>query len=87
MYSQRLLTVRLDLGASAFKIAETYRDFRSLVELCYTTTPVFPLSSNPNVTRIEFYIETYKEEFTEELFQYYIENRGSPHILPACHQY
>lgn len=69
--------VKLDLGTSAFEIAEAYRDFRSLVELCYTTSPVFPLPSNPNAARIEHYIETYKEEFTEELFQWYIEHSTS----------
>ena len=58
----------------AFQLAEEYRDFRSLVDLCNSTPPIYPSSSNVNSGRIQRYIEKYKEEFTDELYLWYIEH-------------
>ncbi|KAI0807541.1 hypothetical protein C8Q74DRAFT_1213431 [Fomes fomentarius] len=52
-----------DFAEQAFRLAEDYHDFRSL-------SP----QDNPNAARIEAYIEKFKEAFTTELFQWYIEH-------------
>ncbi|TDL24789.1 hypothetical protein BD410DRAFT_813702 [Rickenella mellea] len=59
---------------AAFKLAEEYRDFRSLTELCHSSHPIFPPHANPYALRIQSYIEKFKEEFTTELYQWYIEH-------------
>lgn len=58
----------------AFKLAEDYRDFPSLVDLCHSSPPIYPLSSNVHAKSIETYIEKYAEEFTDELYHWYIEH-------------
>lgn len=60
-------------GAFAFTLAEDYGDFRTLVALCHTST-VYPPNENPNAARIEGYIERFKDAFTSELYQWYIEH-------------
>ncbi|THH33962.1 hypothetical protein EUX98_g282 [Antrodiella citrinella] len=60
-------------AADAFKLAEDYRDFRSLVSLCHKDK-VYPPQSNPHAMRIQTYVDKYKEAFTTELFQWYIEH-------------
>ncbi|KAI0670336.1 Non-repetitive/WGA-negative nucleoporin C-terminal-domain-containing protein [Trametes maxima] len=57
----------------AFKLAEDYQDFRSLASLCHKGK-VYPPEENPNAARIETYIEKFKEAFTTELYQWYIEH-------------
>ncbi|KAL7283436.1 hypothetical protein ACG7TL_002866 [Trametes sanguinea] len=57
----------------AFKLAEDYHDFRSLASLCHKGK-VYPPEENPNAARIETYIEKFKEAFTTELYQWYIEH-------------
>ncbi|KAI0331109.1 hypothetical protein GY45DRAFT_1322812 [Cubamyces sp. BRFM 1775] len=57
----------------AFKLAEDYHDFRSLASLCHKGK-VYPPEENPNATRIEMYVEKFKEAFTTELYQWYIEH-------------
>ncbi|RXW20887.1 hypothetical protein EST38_g4970 [Candolleomyces aberdarensis] len=57
----------------AFKLAEVYSDFASLVALCHRDT-VYPPENNPNYERIQTYIGRYKENFTEELYQWYIQH-------------
>ncbi|KAI0831351.1 hypothetical protein BC628DRAFT_1311430 [Trametes gibbosa] len=57
----------------AFKLAEDYHDFRSLASLCHKGK-VFPPEENPNAARIETYVEKFKEAFTTELYQWYIEH-------------
>lgn len=57
----------------AFILAENYRDFRSLASLCHKST-TYPPDENPNATRIQLYIEKFKDEFTTELYQWYIEH-------------
>ncbi|KAI0957243.1 hypothetical protein AcW1_005700 [Taiwanofungus camphoratus] len=57
----------------AFKLAEDYRDFRSLAFLCHKDA-VYPPQDNPNAARIQSYIEKFKEDFTTELYQWYIEH-------------
>ena len=60
----------------AFQLAETYRDFRNLVSLCHKDT-IFPPQENPNADRIDAYIEKFKDDFTTELYRWYIEH-GTP---------
>ncbi|KAF8478553.1 Non-repetitive/WGA-negative nucleoporin C-terminal-domain-containing protein [Russula ochroleuca] len=57
----------------AFELAEKYRDFRSLAALCNKDL-VYPLDQNPHATRIATYIERFRDEFTDELYQWYIEH-------------
>ncbi|KAI0362165.1 hypothetical protein OH77DRAFT_1515456 [Trametes cingulata] len=57
----------------AFKLAEDYHDFRSLASLCHKGK-IYPPEENPNAARIEGYIQKFKEAFTTELYQWYIEH-------------
>ncbi|KAN0123739.1 Non-repetitive/WGA-negative nucleoporin C-terminal domain containing protein [Russula decolorans] len=57
----------------AFELAEKYRDFRSLAALCNKDV-VYPLEQNPHTTKIAEYIERFRDEFTDELYQWYIEH-------------
>ena len=59
-------------GSHAFVLAENYRDFRSLASLCHKGT-TYPPENNPNAHRIQSYVEKFKDEFTTELYQWYIE--------------
>ncbi|KAG6851014.1 hypothetical protein H0H93_004501 [Arthromyces matolae] len=58
---------------TAFSLAEKYRDFTGLASLCHKDT-VYPPESNPNTLRIQAYIERFKEEFTTELYRWYIQH-------------
>ncbi|KAI5123360.1 hypothetical protein M0805_001781 [Coniferiporia weirii] len=58
----------------AFSLAEDYRDFRSLADLCHSSPPIYPPSSNIHRDSLVRYIERYKEEFTDELYQWYIDH-------------
>ncbi|KAF8580879.1 hypothetical protein K439DRAFT_263579 [Ramaria rubella] len=62
--------VRVDGTDYAFKLAETYRDFHALGELSYraTANKVLPTSD-----RIRGYISKFQEEFTSQLYKWYIE--------------
>jgi nuclear pore complex protein Nup133 len=57
----------------AFELTEKYRDFRSLAALCNKDL-VYPLDQNPHDSKMEEYIERFGEEFTDELYQWYIEH-------------
>ncbi|THH17812.1 hypothetical protein EW146_g3080 [Bondarzewia mesenterica] len=57
----------------AFKLAEQYRDFRSLASLCNKDV-VYPIEENPHALVIQSYIEKFRDEFTEELYHWYIEH-------------
>ena len=61
----------------AFQLAEDYLDFRNLASLCHTET-VYPPENNPSAARIQSYIDKFKEAFTTELYQWYIEHGGVP---------
>jgi len=63
----------------AFKLAENYRDFRSLAALCNKDL-VYPPDQNPHASKIAEYIERFRDEFTDELYQWYIEH-GISHVL------
>lgn len=58
---------------AAFALAERYRDFSSLAALCNRET-VYPPDQNPNARRIQTYIDRFQEEFTRELYQWYIQH-------------
>lgn len=60
---------------AAYSLAEHYQDFANLVALCHRET-VFPPEENPNAERIQSYIQQFKEDFTTELFQWYIQHGG-----------
>lgn len=57
----------------AFELAEKYRDFRSLAALCNKDL-VYPSDQNPHASKIAEYIERFRDEFTDELCQWYIEH-------------
>jgi nuclear pore complex protein Nup133 len=57
----------------AFELAEKYHDFRSLAALCNKDV-VYPLDRNPHASKITEYIERFRDEFTDELYQWYIEH-------------
>ncbi|KAF8892544.1 Non-repetitive/WGA-negative nucleoporin C-terminal-domain-containing protein [Infundibulicybe gibba] len=58
---------------AAFDLAEKYRDFTSLAALCHRDN-AYPPEENPNAPRIQSYIERFKEEFTTELYRWYIQH-------------
>ncbi|KAG5645239.1 hypothetical protein DXG03_006656 [Asterophora parasitica] len=58
---------------AAFTLAEKYRDFTGLASLCHKDT-IFPPEENPNSLRIQTYIERFKDEFTTELYRWYIQH-------------
>ncbi|KAI0079884.1 hypothetical protein K474DRAFT_1696036 [Panus rudis PR-1116 ss-1] len=64
---------RNGFAQEAFTLAEQYRDFRSLASLCNKET-IYPPHENPHASRIQLYINKFKEAFTTELFQWYIEH-------------
>ena len=68
-----------DHAQHAFQLAEDYLDFRNLASLCHTET-VYPPENNPNAARIQSYIEKFKEAFTTELYQWYIEHGRLPSV-------
>jgi nuclear pore complex protein Nup133 len=59
-------------ASRAFVLAENYRDFRSLASLCHKGT-TYPPENNPNAHRIQSYVEKFEDEFTTELYRWYIE--------------
>ncbi|KAJ7632668.1 hypothetical protein FB45DRAFT_978375 [Roridomyces roridus] len=60
-------------ASAAFALAEKYRDFSSLAALCHQDG-VYPPHQNPNALRIQTYIDRFKEEFTTELYRWYIQH-------------
>ncbi|KAI0322245.1 Non-repetitive/WGA-negative nucleoporin C-terminal-domain-containing protein [Amylostereum chailletii] len=57
----------------AFDLAEQYHDFRNLASLC-NKEKAYPPTQNPHAFRIQSYIERFRDEFSTELFQWYIEH-------------
>lgn len=51
----------------AFALAERHRDFRTLTELCNE-----PTVGGSN-SRIQYYLQKYRQAFAFELYQWYIE--------------
>lgn len=58
---------------AAFTLAEQYRDFSSLAALCHRGV-VYPPEQNPSTGRIQAYIDRFKEDFTRELYHWYIQH-------------
>ncbi|KAG8764279.1 hypothetical protein FRC11_005083 [Ceratobasidium sp. 423] len=56
-----------DQGEDAFRLAEQYRDFRSLAELCNDSRLASDL-------RTQNYLERYQQDFASELYQWYVEH-------------
>ena len=67
------VTGRNGFASEAFQLAEKYRDFRSLASLCNKDT-VYPPHDNPNAARIQAYVDKFKQDFTTELYRWYIEH-------------
>ncbi|QSL66023.1 hypothetical protein MERGE_003160 [Pneumocystis wakefieldiae] len=65
----------IDKLDKSFEIAEKYRDFRTLVELCYEIGDKnMDYNWNDQVTRrINWYLYTFKEEFADVLYRYFME--------------
>lgn len=59
--------------AAAFTLAEKYHDFSSLADLCHRDI-VYPPEKNPNALRIQAYVDRFKDEFTTELYRWYIQH-------------
>ena len=60
-------------------MAEKYRDFRSLASLCNKDT-VYPPQDNPNAARIQSYVDKFRQDFTTELYRWYIEHGATDAI-------
>ncbi|KAJ7046830.1 hypothetical protein C8F04DRAFT_1227029 [Mycena alexandri] len=60
-------------ATTAFSLAEKYRDFSSLAALCHQDE-VYPSHKNPNALRIQTYIDRFKEDFTTELYRWYVQH-------------
>ncbi|KAJ7774888.1 hypothetical protein B0H16DRAFT_78349 [Mycena metata] len=60
-------------AATAFSLAEKYRDFSSLAALCHQDE-VYPSHKNPNALRIQTYIDKFKDDFTTELYRWYVQH-------------
>lgn len=71
--SEQKIQDKYGFAARAFELTEKYRDFRSLAALCNKDI-VYPLDQNPHASKMEAYIERFGEEFTDELYQWYIEH-------------
>ncbi|KIL69792.1 hypothetical protein M378DRAFT_69338 [Amanita muscaria Koide BX008] len=67
---------------AAFSLAEKYRDFSSLAALCHRDT-VYPPEENPNIERIQKYMDRFKYEFAQELYKWYIQHAGELRVLFA----
>ncbi|KAH9079551.1 Non-repetitive/WGA-negative nucleoporin C-terminal-domain-containing protein [Lactarius deliciosus] len=70
---QQLRPEILNTLTRAFELTEKYRDFRSLAALCNKDI-VYPLDQNPHASKMGEYIQRFGEEFTDELYQWYIEH-------------
>ncbi|SNX83851.1 uncharacterized protein MEPE_02559 [Melanopsichium pennsylvanicum] len=64
----------------AFTLAEQYRDFRTLVELCNE-------ASLRSEARMDRYLETYRESFAFELYSFYIEQDQPRKVLEQKAEY
>lgn len=63
----------------AFALAEQYRDYRNLAALC-NEEPVWPPRDSRHADRMKTYLDTFKQEFANELFHWYVQ-RGTHNYL------
>ena len=59
----------------ALEIAETYRDYKSLVELCLESRDEDTNRQQRVHERLEHYLTHFGEEFAFTLYNFYIQNR------------
>ncbi|KAG5520031.1 hypothetical protein PMAC_001107 [Pneumocystis sp. 'macacae'] len=81
--------VEIDKLDKSFEIAEKYRDFRTLIELCYETDDK-NTDHNWNdqiVRRINWYLYTFKEKFADVLYRYFIEKGYLQNLLEDFSDY
>ncbi len=76
----------------AFEIAERYKDFQSLVEICHNQgeTASDEETLNKVVSRLEWYMHTFKYPFAQVLWEYYISRRqfwNLLHQFPSYREY
>ncbi|KAG4303380.1 hypothetical protein PCK1_000344 [Pneumocystis canis] len=67
--------VEIDKLDKSFEIAEKYKDFRTLIELCYETGDrnTDYTWNDQVIRRINWYLYTFKEKFADVLYRYFIE--------------
>jgi nuclear pore complex protein Nup133 len=70
--------VPIGRSKQALELAEHHRDFRALVELCNN-------KAVGDYSRIQYYIERFKEDFAFELYRWYIEK--GPFISLSFYRY
>jgi nuclear pore complex protein Nup133 len=58
---------------TAFQLAEKYHDFSSLVALCHKDV-AYPPTENPNLDRIQSYVDRFKYDFACQLYRWYIQH-------------
>ena len=72
--SIKLTLVTFGRSDKALDIAEIYRDYKSLVELCLQ--PQGEVINTQSIhERLEYYLEHYGEEFAFTLYGFYLQNR------------
>jgi hypothetical protein len=62
----------------ALDIAEIYRDYKSLVELCLETRDDDITHREQTHERLEYYFMHFGEEFAFTLYNFYLQNRKPP---------
>jgi len=65
----------------ALDIAEIYRDYKSLVELCLEPREEDVHRYERVHERLEYYLMHYGEEFAFTLYNFYLQNRTPPHEI------
>ena len=74
----RMILIIASFGRSdkALDIAEIYRDYKSLVELCLESQDEDVLHREQTHERLEYYLMHFGEEFAFTLYNFYLQNRN-----------
>ena len=70
-----LIVATFGRSDKALDIAEIYRDYKSLVELCLESRDDDSLRQQRIHERLEYYLMHYGEEFAFTLYNFYLQNR------------
>ena len=70
-----LIVATFGRSDKALDIAEIYRDYKSLVELCLEPRDDDGLRQQRIHERLEYYLLHYGEEFAFTLYNFYLQNR------------
>ncbi|KAG5437965.1 hypothetical protein PCANB_000311 [Pneumocystis canis] len=81
--------VEIDKLDKSFEIAEKYKDFRTLIELCYETGDrnTDYTWNDQVIRRINWYLYTFKEKFADVLYRYFIEKGYLQNLLEDFSDY